>query len=513
MKIGTRLKLIVLVPALMAIVISLAYLYSYRIIKINQQNSRIIRQIMISTNELDTLVRSYLLYSDDRPKKQFMAEHDAVIRLISTIKLRNSDQLQLLDNIRTNIESAKTTFLRLVSNNEQAKTTADRELVVEAANLLQGQLLVKSREVVSDSLNLESLVDKEITTAQRRIRNLILYVIITTTIPLTIVLLRTGKHISTSITSLRNGIEVIGTGNLSHRIDMPPVDELGELAGSFNHMTEQLQTLTVSKDVLQEEIEERKKTEEALKESERLLRDVIDGSPSIIFLKDREGRFITINKRLEAMLGISDKDLKGKTDYDIFPKDIADINRTNDIEIMSTGRVRQIEETADFLDGHHVYLETKFPLTNAAGQIYGIGNISHDITVRKKIENELLEAKDLLEHQVHLLQRALIPAKPQIIEGYSVASAYIPAYEGTEIGGDFIDVFQTEDNKVGILIGDVSGKGIESAALAATTRSTIRAFAYDSSAPGDALSHANSLLTAQQVDYMQFVTAFLVILD
>ncbi|MHB1000041.1 MAG: SpoIIE family protein phosphatase [Armatimonadota bacterium] len=136
-----------------------------------------------------------------------------------------------------------------------------------------------------------------------------------------------------------------------------------------------------------------------------------------------------------------------------------------------------------------------------------------NITDRKKIEDELVNTKNLLEHQVHLLQRALIPAKPEIIEGYSVASAYIPAHEGTEIGGDFMDVFRTEDGKVGILIGDVSGKGIESAALAAITRSTVRAFAYDLSSPNEALTHANSLLSAQQVDYMQFVTAFLVVLD
>ncbi|MHB0998098.1 MAG: PP2C family protein-serine/threonine phosphatase [Armatimonadota bacterium] len=153
------------------------------------------------------------------------------------------------------------------------------------------------------------------------------------------------------------------------------------------------------------------------------------------------------------------------------------------------------------------------PLRDVNGQVRGAIAAFVDITERKRAEGMLAATKDLLEHQVHLLQRALIPAKPQVIEGYSIASAYIPAYEGTEIGGDFMDVFQTEDGKVGILIGDVSGKGIESAALAATTRSTVRAFAYDSSSPGDALSHANSLLTAQQVDYMQFVTSYLVILD
>lgn len=153
------------------------------------------------------------------------------------------------------------------------------------------------------------------------------------------------------------------------------------------------------------------------------------------------------------------------------------------------------------------------PICDSEGTITGGIVAWRDITLRKRAEKALAEAKDLLEHQVFLLQRALIPAKPSVIDGYSVASAYIPAFAGQEIGGDFLDIFRTEDGKVGVLIGDVSGKGIESAAMAAATRSTIRAFAYDLSSPSEALSHANSLLFAYQSDDMQFVTAFLAILD
>ena len=72
------------------------------------------------------------------------------------------------------------------------------------------------------------------------------------------------------------------------------------------------------------DITERKRAEEALRERERLLQDVIDGSPSPIFLKDRDGKFITINASLERMLGISRDEIKGKTDYDIAPKEVAD---------------------------------------------------------------------------------------------------------------------------------------------------------------------------------------------
>ncbi len=123
------------------------------------------------------------------------------------------------------------------------------------------------------------------------------------------------------------------------------------------------------------------------------------------------------------------------------------------------------------------------------------------------------EAEEALREQFLTLQRALLPAKPSIGRGYELDSVYIPAFAGEEIGGDFYDVFQTADGRVGILIGDVSGKGTEAASLGAITRSTLRAFAYEASSCGHALTNTNALLTRQQVAEGHFVTVFLAILD
>ena len=136
-------------------------------------------------------------------------------------------------------------------------------------------------------------------------------------------------------------------------------------------------------------ITERKRAEEALRDNIQLLNDIIDGSPSPIFLKDRDGKFITINASLERMLGRSRQELKGKTDYDIAPKEVADYWRSHDAKVMATGKAIQMEEVADLQDGHHIFLANKFPLVNANGQVYGIGAISHDITERKQAEEAL----------------------------------------------------------------------------------------------------------------------------
>ncbi|MGB8298734.1 MAG: PAS domain S-box protein, partial [Polyangia bacterium] len=130
-----------------------------------------------------------------------------------------------------------------------------------------------------------------------------------------------------------------------------------------------------------------KRAETALREGEQLLRDVIDGSPSPIFLKDLQGRFLTINKRLEGMLGMSRERLKGMTDYDLFPPERADLFREHDSQVAQSRRPVDVEEVADLPDGHHVFLASKFPLVDSAGRLYGVGAISHDITERKQAED------------------------------------------------------------------------------------------------------------------------------
>lgn len=292
-------------------------------------------------------------------------------------------------------------------------------------------------------------------------------------------------------------------------------EHLEELVEERTHQlqvaTEELQTtneeLITTNDQLIREIDVRTRVEKALRESEERFRAVFDSTQDAIVIADDEGRYIDANPAVESVFGIPPKLLLGHSICDF-------MEECYDLETVWTEFLRQGSAKAQLRivrpDGSVREVEGQSIANIQPGRHL---SVLHDITDRVQADQALAAAKDLLEHQVYLLQRALIPAEQPIIEGYSVSSAYIPAYEGEEIGGDFLDVFTTEGGKVGILIGDVSGKGIESAALAASTRSTVRAFAYDSSSPGDALAHANSLLSAHQADEMKFVTSFLAVLD
>ncbi len=137
----------------------------------------------------------------------------------------------------------------------------------------------------------------------------------------------------------------------------------------------------------------------------------------------------------------------------------------------------------------------------------------YDELVRSR--EEMKETLDREKHFSHLLQQALLPPTPSIGHGYHSADCFVPALESRDVGGDFYDMFMTEDGKAGMLIGDVSGKGIEAASFAAATRSTVRAFAYKASAAGRAVTDTNAVLIGQQTgsEFAPFVTIFMGMLD
>jgi hypothetical protein len=129
-----------------------------------------------------------------------------------------------------------------------------------------------------------------------------------------------------------------------------------------------------------------------------------------------------------------------------------------------------------------------------------------------RAEEDLKAAYDRERRISQILQKAIVPPVLSIGDDYRIASVYHPAYIGEEVGGDFYDVFRLQDGRVGILIGDVAGKGVGAAARASATQNIIRALAYGERSPGKVLAGANSVLHAQD-PIGSFVTAFLAVLD
>ncbi|MCG8620129.1 MAG: PAS domain S-box protein [Desulfobacterales bacterium] len=145
----------------------------------------------------------------------------------------------------------------------------------------------------------------------------------------------------------------------------------------------------------------RRTVEVALRDREVHLRTVIENIPDLVWLKDPEGVYLSCNLKFERFFGASEKEIKGKTDYDFVDRELADFFRENDRAAMAAGRPTMNEEEVVFADdGHHEILETvKTPMHGADGRLIGVLGIARDITERKqaesartKLEGELRQA-------------------------------------------------------------------------------------------------------------------------
>lgn len=116
------------------------------------------------------------------------------------------------------------------------------------------------------------------------------------------------------------------------------------------------------------------------------------------------------------------------------------------------------------------------------------------------------------EHEVaETLQEGLLSGAADI-EGVDIAHVYRSASEQSRVGGDFYDAFDLSNDRVGVLIGDVSGKGVGAATLTGVVRNTIRVHASQGVSPAQAVARTNSILVRQTAEDV-FVTLLLVVLD
>ena len=136
--------------------------------------------------------------------------------------------------------------------------------------------------------------------------------------------------------------------------------------------------------------------QEVLQESEERLRAIMDNATAVVYLKDKEGRYLLVNRHFEKLFNTTNALVQGKTSYDIFPRDVAETFNKSDKAVFQTGTHFETEELVPQEDGVHTYLSLKFPLFSVSGEIYAFCNISTDITGRKRAEEALNEALDRL---------------------------------------------------------------------------------------------------------------------
>lgn len=132
-----------------------------------------------------------------------------------------------------------------------------------------------------------------------------------------------------------------------------------------------------------------KDLERQVSERTREITSILRYTPDVVYIKDRRGRYQLINSRYEEIIGMTNDQVRGKTDHDLLPRAVADDFRANDRHVLDKNRPCQVEEHMPQKDGDHTYLSVKFPIYDESGETTAVCGISTDITALKKAQNQL----------------------------------------------------------------------------------------------------------------------------
>ena len=150
--------------------------------------------------------------------------------------------------------------------------------------------------------------------------------------------------------------------------------------------------------VIIRDVTEQKRTEQGLRKSEERFRLFMSHSPAVAWMKDEQGHYIYMNETYLKHFGIREEDRRGKTDFEIYPRAIAEQFRENDEAALSVGHPIEVTEDSIGPDGEPcTWLAYKFPFEDNSGQIF-VGGIGIDITERKKARESLQTLTGRLIH-------------------------------------------------------------------------------------------------------------------
>lgn len=263
------------------------------------------------------------------------------------------------------------------------------------------------------------------------------------------------KHVVSPIRRLREEAALIAKGDLNRRIEMERPDEMGGLAESLNTMVSDLQKTLVSRNLLAKEVEERKRTEEALRKEKDKAQLYLGVAGVILVALDPDGNVTLINRKGCEILGYEEPEILGKSWFDFLPQRLAARVKAKFRSVHSgeTESPEYHESPVLTRDGtEKIIAWYNTILKDEEGRVIGTLSSGEDITERKQAEERLRDSEEKYRDLVENINEIIYSLDENGIITYLSPVAENQSGYGQEelIGRAFRDFIHEEDRAVAL---------------------------------------------------------------
>ena len=396
MKIKTKLACLIAISGGFVILATYTLFNSQRVSKILYLQDNIATDILIGTFELNILSNEYLHYHLARTLDQWEDKYATLNVVIGKAQPLFKDDATYLKNIQDHLASIKIVFDKL---GQQKLTGNDDPLVDIQSGLYYARIASLSQSLVGVTQKLENRAHLKILAIHQRSGIIIYMIIFSFFVLIAVNALVMVLAVLKPISRLSTAIENVRQGRFDGTIDVTSADEFGLLSMAFNEMTRRLEQITVSRNELEREINERKTTEERLRESESRFALAVEGSNDGIWDWDGKTHTIFLSERWKQIIGYGDHEIKN--DFEewrsrIHPDDYKMVMAANESFFNSDKRHFTYEYRLRHKNGSYRWVLTRgICIRDDQGVPCRMSGAITDITESKHLEAQLQQSKKM----------------------------------------------------------------------------------------------------------------------
>jgi len=249
-----------------------------------------------------------------------------------------------------------------------------------------------------------------------------------------------------------------------------------------------------------------------LERQKALLETFTQNVPVGLALLDLDARYVIVNDTLAGAVGKCVEEMVNKPASEVLPPDLAAHTDQAVRTVFATGEPHIKRDLATSVGSERYFDVAHYPVRTSGGEILGVGAVVVETTERVQAR-ETLQVQYDREHRIaDILQTSLLGEVTKRVRPFEFETLYRAALDEARIGGDFYDVFELSEERVAVVIGDVSGKGLSAAVQVAMARCNVRGRLYDHHDPALAMQQVNNTLVREMASEA-FVTMFVGVLD